>query len=769
VVNITANQNNKNFAMIGGARIDMFSSEEVVLHYLGTNVFRNCSMTSSNGTTYYKTGGSVELDHCDLITYSTSNDDTFLNDGQLIVFRNSTLLATGTDCYGHDGGRFEFYNTRFESRAGATFTIRTGGSGLMEGCVGLNTVAAQTCLYVNDTISVTNIGCIFKATGAGGRAVDSHASGTKLYFSACTVSSPSDGYDFYNSSGNAYVSATPYDPTKAFAVTRLDSHFPTTATFGGVTWFSNNIVLSGGSFNMQTAAGKLDSTGNLTVNTATTTNLGTGLQVNGNAKVNQTNYVDEGWFTNGVTLGGVRRTTWPTSGSGGGTNVFFEAGGPDTTYLRLGTEMSGVLSIASNLFGSTFVQYTNGSMLWSNQTHAVTDTYLKINPHYDAGGGVFSMAIESYFEGSAAHIYQDSANGSWHIGGERLTIDGGAVVTELSGSGDQWLYVNNVGRLTIGGSLSSLTLDTEFTSPMSTVTNNGSGTITAKMFNGTAGAQTTNTYGILAAPGGDTKILVRSTSGDEAVDVIVADQRFTFTSTGLPGSAIGSGTVADARIASTITRDTELTAPMGYATQNLAAVSFNNNAAAVTNLPIVTSVCIPMGAWFSNAISATTFTPASSIVISNYGDAFEFSDAVTNCIRSRFALPWDWNAGTVQVELTSVSRFTNGLLATNTVFAVRAAAIPTGAIEDNPTWGTGVWLTNKIDFRGGTGTNQISYKTISSAITVGNTPTSAKSILWEIQRLGAATGDTSTNLTSIIDFRVYYQKNTRTDFPVATP
>lgn len=54
--------------------------------------------------------------------------------------------------------------------------------------------------------------------------------------------------------------------------------------------------------------------------------------------------------------------------------------------------------------------------------------------------------------------------------------------------------------------------------------------------------------------------------------------------TALSGDNVSSGTVADARIASTLTRDSEFTTPMGYPTQNLAVVAFNNNAVAATNV-----------------------------------------------------------------------------------------------------------------------------------------------------------------------------------------
>ena len=57
----------------------------------------------------------------------------------------------------------------------------------------------------------------------------------------------------------------------------------------------------------------------VTASSLTSVGTLTGLTVNGNAQITQTNFVGELVVTNGITLGGVWQTTWPSGGSGGGT------------------------------------------------------------------------------------------------------------------------------------------------------------------------------------------------------------------------------------------------------------------------------------------------------------------------------------------------------------------------------------------------------------------------------------------------------------------
>lgn len=202
-----------------------------------------------------------------------------------------------------------------------------------------------------------------------------------------------------------------------------------------------------------------------------------------------------------------------------------------------------------------------------------------------------------------------------------------------------------------------------------------------------------------------------------------------------------------------------------WAANQIAAPLFTGGGAGLTNIGIVTSVTIPMGAWFTNNVAdGASLSAASAMSVTNAGDAFCFTDGVTNVARTRFALPWDWNGSTVQVELRSTSAATNGLLATNSVFAVRAVAIGNNDRLDNLTFGTPIIMTNKI------GTTAYTVQaTIGSTLTIGNSPNSTKSILWEIQRLGTHAGDTTTNVVCITEARVYYKNNTRLDFPTATP
>lgn len=181
----------------------------------------------------------------------------------------------------------------------------------------------------------------------------------------------------------------------------------------------------------------------------------------------------------------------------------------------------------------------------------------------------------------------------------------------------------------------------------------------------------------------------------------------------------------------------------------------------------VTSVCIPMGAWFTNNVGdGITITAASAESVTNTGDGFAFSDVVTNAIRARFALPWDWDGGTVRVAIQAICTGTNSGPggATNVVFAVRAASNGLNDSAQQPTFGTAVWTTNHFGI--GAYTN---YLAVTANLTVGNSPSPGKSILWEIQRLGSQAGDTETNVDMIVNqVDVFLKRTPTTIFPIPT-
>lgn len=197
-----------------------------------------------------------------------------------------------------------------------------------------------------------------------------------------------------------------------------------------------------------------------------------------------------------------------------------------------------------------------------------------------------------------------------------------------------------------------------------------------------------------------------------------------------------------------------------------------NNQPNLTNLTMVTSVDVPMGAWFTNNIGdGASLTAANFASISNAGDGMILAHtngtaSVTNCIRTRFALPWDWNAGTVKLGLVSVCSGTNSPVATNIVYAVRAVALGQNDNVTSPSWGTLVRTTNNVS----TNLWVQGSEAITAVLTVGNTPAVAKDILWEIQRHGGDGGDTETNANLFLArVRVYYQRSSRSDFPVSSP
>ena len=185
-----------------------------------------------------------------------------------------------------------------------------------------------------------------------------------------------------------------------------------------------------------------------------------------------------------------------------------------------------------------------------------------------------------------------------------------------------------------------------------------------------------------------------------------------------------------------------------------------------TNWATVSSATIPMGAFTTNypgdgaSVTMATYTNQA-----NGSDAFQFFSAQTNVIRLRFALPWDWDLGTVRLGLRGLCFGTNATTATNVVWAVQAAAIANGGDESSPTFGTAVWTTNHIS----TSAN-ISRETVTLPLTVGNSPGSSSSIIWDIRRLGSQAGDTMTNNATVLaEVRVFFNRTINSTFPSATP
>jgi len=292
-------------------------------------------------------------------------------------------------------------------------------------------------------------------------------------------------------------------------------------------------------------------------------------------------------------------------------------------------------------------------------------------------------------------------------------------------------------------------------------TDNGSDTFTANFQSGIVlnGTVNVNTNGAMPLSAPVFNVAVSGNLSSFSIGstgAMIQSNTATFNDTGNHYVVISNGT---------LTASGNVTGAVLTATSQI-----NGNGAGVTNVPIVTSVAIPMGAFFtSNVADGLTLTAATPSNPTNTGDAYVFADSVTNTVNIRFALPWDWNGSTVRVGLRSFCTGTNAAQGsappTNVVWSVRAAAIGNGDLDNNVTWGTAVVVTN------GVGTNAFKgSESITANLTVGNSASSAKSILWQISRLGAATGDTETNNSLVLsEVRVYYQRNTRTDFPTASP
>ncbi len=181
-----------------------------------------------------------------------------------------------------------------------------------------------------------------------------------------------------------------------------------------------------------------------------------------------------------------------------------------------------------------------------------------------------------------------------------------------------------------------------------------------------------------------------------------------------------------------------------------------------TNLAIVSTIDIPVGAWSTNNCgNGADVTPASMVTLTNSGDTavFTVSSTTTNELRTRFSLPVDWDGGTVQIHTFWACSGTNSASASKTNFVVSyaAAAVGPGDRLDNLTFGTPVaWTNNCNPFPYEQGTEGVT-----SALTVGNSPTARKGIVWRIQVLGNASGSTETNSSLYLaQFTVELKRNT---------
>lgn len=232
--------------------------------------------------------------------------------------------------------------------------------------------------------------------------------------------------------------------------------------------------------------------------------------------------------------------------------------------------------------------------------------------------------------------------------------------------------------------------------------------------------------------------------------------------------SIGSGLAATTPISgeprtSMITRQDDL---LIDSTNSGAGNFTTHKVAASVLLSTVQSATVPAGSFTTNytgnggSITAATLTNQA-----NGSDAWQFFSGQSNVIRFRFALPWDWDAGTVKVGLRGVCFGANNAAATNVVWQVQAASIPNGGSESSLTFGTAVWVTNRIS----TSAN-VSREDITTALTVGNSPSATNSIIWDIQRLGGQAGDNLTNNAFCLEeVRIFFNRTVQPAFPPSSP
>lgn len=182
--------------------------------------------------------------------------------------------------------------------------------------------------------------------------------------------------------------------------------------------------------------------------------------------------------------------------------------------------------------------------------------------------------------------------------------------------------------------------------------------------------------------------------------------------------------------------------------------------------PYVSSIDIPMGAWFTNNCGdGASVSTASMLTLTNSGDTpvFTVSATSTNEIRTRFSMPRDWDGNSVQLHTFWACTGTNNASASKTNFVVKYDAAAVGPADrlDSLTFGSAVFWTNNC--------NAFPYKQgsegITSGLTVGNSPGAGKGIVWRIQVLGNHSASTETNSSLYLaGFTVEYRAQPANSF-----
>jgi len=202
-----------------------------------------------------------------------------------------------------------------------------------------------------------------------------------------------------------------------------------------------------------------------------------------------------------------------------------------------------------------------------------------------------------------------------------------------------------------------------------------------------------------------------------------------------------------------VTTNLEFTAGTAITIGGNVVANTNKITITATRVGVYRTIYFDAGAMVPNATFGAQFatdeygSPTNRMI-----DSYIFANAVTNVTQVKFAMPLEWDLGTVKVKLFYWS--TNASATATNVWAIDATAISHDEQLDAD-WGTAQTLTHKI-----TTANDLQLTAATAALTVGGTPAANDMVWFRVRRLGAHADDNDTGQVKLLGAWLQYKEST---------
>ncbi len=194
----------------------------------------------------------------------------------------------------------------------------------------------------------------------------------------------------------------------------------------------------------------------------------------------------------------------------------------------------------------------------------------------------------------------------------------------------------------------------------------------------------------------------------------------------------------------------------GVLTNTVAVASplaFSGNALTAVRIGVYRTVWVDAGAMVPNSTLGAQFSSVENTSPTNrMVDSYIFTDATTNTVQFKIAMPLEWDFSTVKFKLVYTS--TNASATATNVWRVKAAAISHNEAYDQD-WGTAQTITNKIS-----GANLMQLTAATQALTVGGSPAAGDVVWFQVGRLGANVDDADTGQSLLLGAWLQYKETT---------